>query len=255
MKLELKGLKFSYGSLPFLENITFKVDSGETLSILGPNGSGKTTVLKCINKILKLDEGGVFLDNRNMNSVGLKEMATFLSYVPQSTHSSFALSVFEMVLMGRKPYVGWNISENDKEIVFRMLKLVRLDDMAFRIFNELSGGEKQKVLIARALCQEPNILLLDEPTSNLDLKHQFEILKLIESLVRNKGLSVVMAIHDLNLALRFSDKIVILKEGRIYAAGDVNNTLNKKNIKEVFGVETVINSYSGKPYIIPLASD
>jgi iron complex transport system ATP-binding protein len=255
VKLKLKDLKFSYNSHPFLEDITLEVDSGEILGLLGPNGSGKTTILKCINKILNPDKGEVFISNRNLKSIGLREMATFLSYVPQSTHSSFALTVFEMVLLGRRPYVRWKISEYDEEIVFKMLKLVKLDSMAFRIFSELSGGEKQKVLLARALCQEPKILLLDEPTSNLDLKHQFEILKLIESMVRDKGLSVVMAIHDLNLALRFSDKIALLKDGRIYAAGDVNKILNEENIKKVFGVETIINNYLGKPYIITLASD
>jgi iron complex transport system ATP-binding protein len=255
VKLKLKDLKFSYNSHPFLEDITLKVDSGEILGLLGPNGSGKTTMLKCINKILNPDKGEVFINNRNLKSIGLREMATFLSYVPQSTHSSFALTVFEMVLLGRRPYVRWKVSEYDEEIVFKMLKLVKLDSLAFRIFSELSGGEKQKVLLARALCQEPKILLLDEPTSNLDLKHQFEILKLIEGLVRDKGLSVVMAIHDLNLALRFSDKIALLKEGRIYAAGDVNRILNEENIKKVFGVKTIINNYLGKPYIITLASD
>lgn len=255
MRLIIKDLEFSYNSLPFLKDITLEVNPGEILSILGPNGSGKTTIIKCINKILKPSGGVVFLDDRNISSISLKEMAMFLSYVPQSTHSSFTLTVFDMVLLGRKPYVSWKVSEDDKKIVFEMLKLVKLDGMAFRVFSELSGGEKQKVLIARALCQQPDVLLLDEPTSNLDLKHQFEILKLIESLVRNRSLSAVMAVHDLNLALRFSDKIVILKEGRIYAAGDVCSTLNKENIKEVFGVETIISNYSGKPYIIPLVSD
>jgi len=255
MRLIIKNLEFSYNSLPFLKDITLEVNPGEILSILGPNGSGKTTIIKCINKILKPSGGVVFLDDRNISSISLKEMAMSLSYVPQSTHSSFTLTVFDMVLLGRKPYVSWKVSEDDKEIVFEMLKLVKLDGMAFRVFSELSGGEKQKVLIARALCQQPDILLLDEPTSNLDLKHQFEILKLIESLVRNRSLSAVMAVHDLNLALRFSDKIVILKEGRIYAAGDACSTLNKKNIKEVFGVETMISNYLGKPYIIPLVTD
>jgi iron complex transport system ATP-binding protein len=144
------------------------------------------------------------------------------------------------------------VGARDKEIVSQMLVLLDLEDMAFRQFNELSGGERQKVLLARALAQEPEILLLDEPTSNLDLRHQLEVLNLIESLAREKKISAIMAMHDLNLASRFSDKIIMLKEGQVYAVGEPASVLTPENIKSVYGVETILNSDSGKPYIVPL---
>ena len=148
--------------------------------------------------------------------------------------------------------MNWRLDERDKEIAFGVLRLMELDGMALRLFNELSGGEKQKVLMARALSQEPQVLLLDEPTSNLDLKHQLEVLEVVINMVKEKGLSAVMAMHDLNLASTFSDRIVMLKDGKIYAAGEPRGVLNSDNIKEVYGIEATVNSNSGRPYIIPL---
>jgi iron complex transport system ATP-binding protein len=252
MKLEIKGVQFSYGSMPALESISLGVEAGEVLSLVGPNGSGKTTLLKCINRILKPKRGTILVEGRDVSKVELKDLAHCLGYVPQSAPSSFPLTVYDTVLLGRKPHVNWKLGEKDKEIAFGVLRLMKLDDMALRLFNELSGGEKQKVLMARAFSQEPQVLLLDEPTSNLDLRHQLEVLGLIVDMVRERGLSAVMAMHDLNLASRFSTKIVMLKQGKIYAAGEPREILNSDNIKEVYGVETTINSDSGRPYIIPL---
>jgi iron complex transport system ATP-binding protein len=253
MKLEIKGVQFSYGSVPVLEDISLRVRDGEVLSLLGPNGSGKTTLLKCINRILKPKKGTILLEGRDAGNMGLKELARTLGYVPQSAPTAFPLTVFDMVLLGRKPHVNWGLGERDKEIAIEMLKLMELDGMALRMFNELSGGGKQKVIMARALSQEPQVLLLDEPTSNLDLRHQLEVLQLVIDMVKERGLSVIMAIHDLNLASRFSSKIVMLKDGEIRAAGEPREVLNSGNIKEVYGVETAIINDSGRPYIIPLA--
>ena len=222
------------------------------LSLVGPNGSGKTTLLKCINRILRPKRGTILVEGRDVSKVELKELARSLGYVPQSAPSSFPLTVFDAVLLGRKPHVNWKLDERDKEIAFGVLRLMELDGMALRLFIELSGGEKQKVLMARALSQEPQILLLDEPTSNLDLKHQLEVLELVINMVKEKGLSAVMAMHDLNLASTFSDRIVMLKDGKIYAAGEPKGVLNSDNIKEVYGIEATVNSNSGRPYIIPL---
>ena len=252
MKLEIKEIQFNYGSVPVLEDISLNIRDGEVLSLVGPNGSGKTTLLKCINRILKPKRGTILVEGKDVSRVGLKELARSLGYVPQSAPSSFPLTVFEAVLLGRKPHVNWKLGERDKEIAFGVLRLMELDDMALRLFNELSGGEKQKVLMARALSQEPQVLLLDEPTSNLDLRHQLEVLQLVIDMVKEKGLSAVMAMHDLNLASRFSSKIVMLKHGKIYAAGEPRVVLNPDNIREVYGVITTVNGDSGKPYIIPL---
>ncbi|MCF7635291.1 MAG: iron ABC transporter ATP-binding protein [Dehalococcoides mccartyi] len=253
MKLDIQGIRFNYGSVPILKDVSLGIGKGEILSLAGPNGSGKTTLLRCINRILKPHTGTVMVDDNDLSQVGLKELAHFLGYVPQSAPTSFPLTVFDTVLLGRKPHVHWKLSEKDKDLAFQVLERMDLECYALRLFNELSGGEKQKVLIARAICQEPQILVLDEPTSNLDLKHQLEVLSLISNLVKEQGLSAVMAVHDLNLASRYSSKIAMLKKGQIYAAGEPDEVLNTDSIREVYGVETEIGYSRGRPFIIPIA--
>ncbi|MDY6910807.1 MAG: ABC transporter ATP-binding protein [Chloroflexota bacterium] len=254
MRLELEGIRFGYNSVDILQDVCLTVEKGQVLSLVGPNGSGKTTLLKCINKILKPKRGTLLLEENDIARMGLKELAREIGYVPQSAPVTLPLTVFDTVLLGRKPYVNWRTGERDKEITFRMIELMELEHLAFRMFNELSGGEKQRVLMARAFAQEPQVLLLDEPTSNLDLRHQFDVLDLVIDMVKERELSAVMAIHDLNLASRFSDRIVMLKDGEIYAVGTSKKVLNAENIRVVYGVEAVIHKDSGRPYIIPLGS-
>ncbi|MCK4245196.1 MAG: ABC transporter ATP-binding protein [Candidatus Omnitrophica bacterium] len=254
MNLKIKDVCFNYNSKPALNDITMSVDKGEIVSLVGPNGSGKSTLIKCINKILKYKIGTILVENQDIGRIKLGKLSRLLGYVPQETISSFPSTVFDMVLIGRRPYLNWGISSRDKEIVSHVLFSMELKDMALRYFNELSGGEKQKVLIARALVQEPQVLLLDEPTSDLDFKNQLETLTLITKVVKEKGISAVMAMHDLNLASRFSDRIAMLRDGRVHAAGKVEQVLNFENIKEVYGVDTIINNDSGRPHIIPLVS-
>ena len=155
MRLEVNGVQFSYNSQPLLEDISLNLKEGEVLSLVGPNGSGKTTLLKCINKILHPRRGTILVEGKNVSEVGLRDLAHSLGYVPQSAATSFPLMVFDMILLGRKPHMNWGVGERDRDIVFDMIELLELQDMAFRMFNELSGGEKQKVLMARALAQEP----------------------------------------------------------------------------------------------------
>ncbi|MBN2239896.1 MAG: ABC transporter ATP-binding protein, partial [Dehalococcoidales bacterium] len=197
--------------------------------------------------------GCILIEGTDICTAGLKDLALKLGYVPQSAPSTFPLTVFDTVLLGRRPHVNWRIREIDKDIAFDIMKLMKLDHLALRLFNELSGGEKQKVLIARAICQEPSVLVLDEPTSNLDLRHQLDVLDLISGFVRERGLAAVMAMHDLNLASRYSTMISMLKNGRIYAAGEPSSVLTPENIREVYGVDTVIHFNSGSPYIIPVS--
>ena len=254
MKLEIKGVSFGYGSMPALEDVTMSLGDGEIVSLVGPNGSGKTTLLKCINMILKFQKGTVLVEEKDISKLKLKELAKLLSYVPQSAGRSFPSTVFEIVLIGRKPYVDWSVSSRDKEIVSNILSLMGLKEMALRQSNELSGGEYQKVLIARALAQEPQVLLLDEPTSNLDLKHQLDVLNLITSIVKKKNIAAVMAMHDLNLASRFSNKMIFLNGGKIYDAGKPEKVLTERNIRKVYGVEAIVNKNAGYFHVTPIAS-
>ena len=253
MKLVINGLSFSYNSITALKDVELELGFDEVLSIVGPNGSGKSTLLKCIDRILKPSQGAVLIDGRDVANIGLGELAKIIGYVPQSSTSTFPFTVFDMVLMGRKPYIRWIVSERDKEIVAEILKFLGISKLAARHFNELSGGEQQKVIVARALAQQPQILLLDEPTSNLDIKHQLEVLGIIKGLTRSRHLSVIMAMHDLNLASRFSDRMLLLKRGCVFAVGTPESVLTEENLESVYGVKShVTNSVLDIPQVTPI---
>lgn len=252
MKILIKGVSFNYGSLPALDDVTLEIKDGAVTSIVGPNGSGKTTLLRCVNNILKPKSGIVFLDGTGLEKISAKKISRMMGYVPQVYSSVFPFTVFDTVLMGRKPHINWGVSAQDLRVVSKTLKLMGLEGFALRHFDELSGGEKQKVIIARAFAQEPEVLLLDEPTSNLDLKHQLEVLGLIKTMVKRKGITVIMAIHNLNLASKFSDEIVMLKKGKIFAAGKPGVILTPEIVRQVYGVEILRVNDLGKPYILPI---
>ena len=220
VKLEIKGISFNYGSISALRDVSLRVNGGEVLTVVGPNGSGKTTLLRCINGVLKPKIGTVLIDDVNVGRLSRNEIAKIMGLVPQIADSYFPITVFDAILIGRKPYLGWGPSTKDIEVVSEVIRLLNLENFALRGIDELSGGEFRKVLLARALVQEPKVLLLDEPTNHLDLKHQLEVLSLIRKEVRDKDLCAIMAMHDLNLAIRFSDKIIMFNNGKIYAAGD-----------------------------------
>ncbi len=252
IKLKIEDIEFKYASTAVLENICLEVAPSEVVSICGPNGAGKTTLLRCINRILKATKGNILLDGREIGNMKMSEIAKRIGYVPQSTSSVFPLTVFDMVLMGRRPHVGWRSGEADMERVVDVLKMMKIEDLAMRDFSGLSGGQQQKVIIARALAQEPEVLLLDEPTSNLDIKHQLEVMEIIKNLSIEKGISVIAAIHDLNLASRYADKIILMKGGKIFCAGKPASVLTPENILSVYGVEAVVKNELERPYVIPV---
>ena len=255
MKLVINKLSFNYNGFPALKDVELEMGLGEVLSIVGPNGSGKTTLIKCINRILKTKHNTVLIDGKDTGKIGLRELSKMMGYVPQNSTSTFPFTVFDIVLMGRRPYIHWSLSERDKEIVAEILRFLGIDKLAMRHFDELSGGEQQKVVIARALAQQPQILLLDEPTSNLDIKHQLEILCILRGLAQSKHCSVIVAMHDLNLASRFSDRMLILKQGRIFAVGTPGSVLTEENIESVYGVKSrVTNSVLDRPQVTPIVS-
>jgi iron complex transport system ATP-binding protein len=254
MKLEVNDVTFSYNSSLSLNGVSFELHESEILGIIGPNGSGKTTLLKCINKILKQKSGSILLNEQEIKKMSRLEIAKHVGYVPQSSVSPQALTVFEIVLMVRRPHIAWQSSKKDTEKTWEVLSMLGIEHIALRNFNELSGGEQQKVLIARSLAQEATVLLLDEPTSNLDIKHQLEVMELARELVSKQKLSVVVAIHDLNLASRYCDKIVMMKQGEIFAAGKVSSVLTPEDIQSVYGVEVAVNYHNKIPNIIPIKS-
>jgi iron complex transport system ATP-binding protein len=253
VNITIKNLTFSYNSHNILDDLNVVIENSEILSLVGPNGSGKTTLIKCIDRILK-PSGSILLDGRELERMSRQEVARLIGYVPQSSSTPLATTVFDTVLMGRRPHIGWRVADCDLDKVAEVLERLHLDDLAMRDFSQLSGGQKQKVLIARALAQEPAVLLLDEPTSNLDMLHQLEVMETVSCLVKEKNISAVMAIHDLNLASRFSDKLVMLKEGKVYAAGEPKTLLSEANISRVYGIEAMVLNALGRPYIVPLRS-
>ena len=249
MKVEISDLKFSYNSVPVLKNLNFGIDNGEVLAIVGPNASGKTTLLKCMNRILKPNRGTVLIDNVKLEDLDNKDIAKRMGHVPQSDNKSFPTTVFDTVLMGRKPHGSWKPGEGDLEATSEIICKLDLQDIAMRDIGEISGGQRQKVLIARALAQDPDVLLLDEPTSSLDLKHQLEVLNIVREQVGD-GISTAMALHDLNLAIKYCDKIVMLKDGKIFAAGG-KEVITSKNIERVYDVNVSIEERSGQMLVIP----
>ncbi|NLK09260.1 MAG: ABC transporter ATP-binding protein [Firmicutes bacterium] len=249
MILKVNDLEFSYPSRSVLKGIRFDTFKGDFLAVLGVNGAGKSTLLKCINRVLVPKGGSVLIEGESTNTLSRRELAKKIGYVAQN-HEGLRTTVFDAVLLGRKPYIHWEASDRDLEVVQDVLKLLDLNDYMLRYVDELSGGERQKVVIARALAQEPNLLLLDEPTSNLDLKNQLDVVCLIKQIVENQGLAAIVAMHDLNLAMRFANRFILLKDGEIFAAGD-ETIMTPENIESVYSVAVSIERFGDIPVVIP----
>ncbi|OPX81037.1 MAG: Cobalamin import ATP-binding protein BtuD [Methanosaeta sp. PtaB.Bin087] len=255
MKLAITDLSFGYNGKATIKDVFLEVERGEVVSLVGPNGAGKSTLIKCIDRILRPQRGTVLVDGKAASLMGSKDFSRMMGYVPQSTKEIFPYTVFDIVLMGRRPHIGWRVTGGDVKVVAKTLKFMGIEQFASRYFDELSGGEKQKIAMARAIVQEPEILLLDEPTSNLDIKHQLEVMRTVRLLVEKGGISAIMAMHDLNLASRFSDKIVMLKDGRVFEMGRPESVLIPENIEKVYGVRAeVIKDSTGRPYVMPIDS-
>ncbi len=251
MILEVDGVEFQYRSKEVLKDIEFHLKKNEILSILGPNGVGKTTLLKCMNAILKPKRGTILIEEEDILKLEQIEIARRLGYVPQRCESA-RLTAFDAILLGRMPHMKWNLSTEDVMLVEATIRKLHLEELALRYIDELSGGEMQKVGIARAIAQNPKLLLLDEPTSSLDLKNQLEILNIIREVVKKENVSAIMTMHDLNLALRYSDKFLFLKHGTIFAAGSVED-ITPEIIEEVYGVPVTIQNYNDVAVVIPTA--
>jgi iron complex transport system ATP-binding protein len=249
MILRLEDIEFNYASRTILKDISFTLKSNEIIALLGPNGVGKTTLLKCINRILRIRSGTIFIGEYDLYTLGSRAIAREMGYVAQRSEAA-RLTVFDAVLLGRHPHMGFNAAKKDIMTVSAVLARLNLSNLSLRYIDELSGGELQKVCIARALVQEPRLLLLDEPTTSLDLKNQVEILKLIKEIVSGHEVSVIMSVHDLNMAIHYADRFVFLKDNAIYAVC-TKNDISEKLIQEVYGIEVSIHYTEEYPIVIP----
>ncbi len=250
MELKINDVSFSYSSVPVLHDVSFELGDNELVSILGPNGVGKSTLIHCINKILSPTSGTVMIDGRDVSEIKLKELAKQIGYVPYSANDSFPLSVIDTVMIGRHPHSKWGTLDKDLDIVYDTLRMLGISHLAMRPFNELSAGQHQKVMLARGLVQEPEILLLDEPTSNLDVRHQLDVTKMLKRLSREKGILIIMISHDINIAAKYSDKIILMHKGSIYDMGEPNKVITAENLRTVYGVTAEITKDDDAPHVI-----
>jgi iron complex transport system ATP-binding protein len=250
MFFEVSGISFSYGSRQILNNVSFTVEKESILSILGPNGVGKTTLIKCINKILTPETGSVFIEGANLHQMHKNDISKNIGYVAQRSKPS-RTTVFDSVLLGRKPHFEWDISEKDIRLAGRALHLLGLDGLALKYVDEISGGEYQLVQIARVLVQQPRVLLLDEQTNSLDLSNQHMIMHLITKIVKKNHIAAILISHDLNLAIRYSDKFVLMKDSKVYAVGD-HDVITPENIKAIFNIDVYVEDVRGIPVVLPL---
>ena len=251
MILSVQDLDFTYGRESILNGVDFTLEGGELLAILGPNGVGKTTLLKCINAIHAPSTGAVMVEDRNVLKMRPHEIALSIGYVAQRNEPA-RLTVFDAVLMGRKPHVKWKVSDKDLEMVDSAIKRLNMTHLSLRYIDQLSGGELQKVAIARAMVQEPRLMLLDEPTSSLDLKSQVDILNMLKHIIAGHGLAAIMTMHDLNTALRYADKVLFLKNGRIHSTGPACQ-VTPDVVEEVYGLPVDIHTVQGRLMVVPAA--
>jgi iron complex transport system ATP-binding protein len=248
LAIQISDLVFAYDGRLVLDGVSFSVERGDMVGILGPNGSGKTTLLRILAAIL-VGEGDVKLKGKAILSYARRDLSRFLAVVPQESQVNFPYTVAEIVLMGRASHHNSLAleAERDLEAARKSMEMTETLSLTNRYLHELSGGEKQRVIIARALAQEPEILLLDEPAAFLDLKHQVQILKLMRRLNREQGLTIIAALHDLNLAALFFPRVLILRDGKIYRDGSPREVLTQETIHEVYGIRVLVQQdYSGE---------
>ncbi|MCL2032881.1 MAG: ABC transporter ATP-binding protein [Methanomassiliicoccaceae archaeon] len=250
--MNVEGISFSYGTARILDKISFEAEKDQIVSILGPNGAGKTTLLKCMCNIHRPEEGSVLIDGLNVLELRGKELAKNIAFVPQSAPVS-KLSVFDSVLLGRKPYIDWSATRSDIDKVSSVIDALGMTHLSLRYMDRISGGEFQKAQIARAIVQEPKTLILDEPTNSLDISNQHTTMHMIEHAVRSRGMCTIMTMHDINLAVHYSDRFLFLKDGKAAAYGGVE-VITEDLIKKVYGMHAEIVYHKGIPFIVPSES-
>lgn len=247
--LKVENLSFAYKKKNVISDINFEAKNGECVAVLGTNGAGKSTMVKCLNKILQPKKGNVFIGDENIKKISRKNIAKSIAYVGQYADIS-NVSVFDYVLLGRLPYIRIGYGANDNKIVKHSLMRMGIEDLALKNISELSGGQMQKVLLAKAIAQQASVLILDEPTNNLDIKSQHKMLMMVQKLVKEDNICSIIVLHDINLAFRYCTRFVFLKDGKIHADLKLDE-INEKTIKEVFDIDVIIENIQGCKTIVP----
>jgi len=254
--LQINQASYSYRDGFALKDIDFSVKKGEFLGIIGPNGAGKTTLLKMLNRTFTPQKGQISLEGKNLNSLTLRTIAQKLSMVGQDIQLSFSLTVLDLVLMGRFPHLRRFKTEvkSDIEVAHNSLELTQTLALADRDFSHLSAGERQRIVLAKALAQEPELLLLDEPTAHLDIAHQTKVFDLLTNLNKKNNLTIIAVLHDLNLAAEYCDKLLLLDKGKIVDWGNSHQVLQYATIEKTYGTVVLVkeNPITGKPYVLPV---
>jgi iron complex transport system ATP-binding protein len=254
--VRIDRVSFAYRDREVLRGVALEIPRGERFGLLGPTGSGKSTLVRLLSRVLRPSTGRITLASRDLDSYAPRELARSIAVVPQETALDFPFSVMEVVLMGRAPHLGGFGFEGDHDVAAaeRAMERTGVAELADRFFHELSGGEKQRVVIARALAQEPEVLLLDEPTTFLDIRHVVEIFELLCALSVERRITLIVVLHDLNLAALYLDRLAFLKAGNVVACGNPDEVLNYQTIREVYDTDVYVhrNDLTGKLNVLPL---
>ena len=246
--IEVRNISFAYGQRSVLRDVSFSAAGGECVAVLGNNGAGKSTLITCINRIRRPSSGDVLIGGRRVGAMGRGELARAVAYVAQKNEMSRA-AVFDCVLLGRKPYIRWGVTREDMALCAAALDRVGLTGLQTRPLEELSGGELQKVMLARALVQQPHVLLLDEPTSNLDPRNQYEMMALVRDFARERNLTVLVVLHDLNLALRYCDRLLFLRDGALLR-DERTEAVRQSTIEAVYGIKARLLDLDNRKYVV-----
>lgn len=247
--IDIKDLSFAYSkNKKVLNNVNLTIKEGEFTILLGPNGNGKTTLLKCIDNLLSFKQGNISINNKDIKEYRRRDLAKLIGYVPQILEFS-DMSVFDTILLGRIPYITFDVSKEDYEIVNNLINKFHLNDIALKNVNDLSGGERQKVAIARLLAGNTKIILFDEPTSNLDVKNQLEAMNLIKEISKEQNITTIVTTHDINLALRYGTNFILMKNGEIASSGD-KSIINPQTLKTIFDINVDIVNINNKDIVV-----
>lgn len=254
MDLEINRLHFGYKERQILKNVSFTAKEGEITAIIGANAVGKSTLLKCIMGVLKA-RGEITLDGNQRQKMSQQEVARCIGYLTQENASQALLTVFEVILLGRMSSLSLKIPPEELEKVWKIIQDVNIEPIATCMFHQLSGGQRRIVSIAQSIVREPKILLLDEPTSNLDMQNQLEVLELVRDYTQKNGTATVVTLHDLNMAARYADKVIVLKDGAIYKSGTPQEAITEDVVRETYHVEAEITyDRHGIPMVNPIRS-